>query len=355
MSGGVDSSVAAALMVEQGFKVIGLTMQLYDHGLATQKANTCCAGRDIHDARQVASCLNIPHYVLDYESRFKRAVIDDFADSYLSGLTPIPCIRCNQRLKFSDLLETAKELDAQALITGHYVRRLEGNSVTELHKAKDVVKDQSYFLFTTTLQQLEYLRFPLGDLTKKETRAIAARYNLPIANKPDSQDICFIPDGDYARTVERLRPGASETGNLVLEDGTIVGKHPGIIHFTVGQRRGLGVSWHEPLYVLRVARDRNEIVVGPKTSLKTIQIMVKDVNWLDPDLNSPKEDQFNVKIRSGHPGTSATVEKQPNGRAKIKFNTNPGAVSPGQAAVFYKQSRLVGGGWIEQNPTNSSK
>lgn len=347
MSGGVDSSVAAALMVERGHKVIGLTMQLYDNGAALQKTKACCAGQDIYDARRVATQLNIPHYVLDYENRFQQAVIDDFADSYLSGTTPIPCIRCNQKIKFRDLIATARELDARALVTGHYVRRIVSGGQAELHKAFDLTRDQSYFLFTSTPAQLEYLRFPLGNLSKKETRDLATKYDLPVANKPDSQDICFVPDGDYARTIERLRPGAGRPGNIVLEDGTIVGNHSGIFHFTVGQRRGLRVTSSRALYVLRLIPEKNEVLVGPKESLEVTTTTVNNVNWLDPLLTATDETKLTVKVRSTHPGTTARVRPTQENRAEIIFDEPPGAVSPGQAAVFYRESRLVGGGWIE--------
>jgi len=354
MSGGVDSSVAAALMVERGYQVIGLTLQLYDHGKVLGNKRACCAGQDIHDARRVAASLNIPHYVLDYEKRFQQAVIDDFADSYQSGYTPIPCVRCNQRIKFQDLLKTARSLNARALVTGHYVRRIATRDQTELHKASDLTRDQSYFLFTTTFDQLEYLRFPLGDLGKGETRDLAASFDLPVASKPDSQDICFVPDGDYARTIEKLRPGASEPGDIVLEGHGVVGQHSGIIHFTVGQRHGLGVSWPEALYVLRLDPKSREVLVGPKSSLQVTQIAISSVNWLDSDLATLEGTNLIVKIRSAHSGTSARVRVLPENRAEVVFDTPPGAVSPGQAAVFYDGTRLVGGGWIEQPSTNSN-
>ena len=249
MSGGVDSSVAAALIKDAGYDVVGITLQLYDHGEAIAATKTCCAGRDIHDARQVADQLDIPHYVLDYESRFREAVIDDFADTYLAGATPIPCVRCNQNVKFRDLLGTARDLGAAALATGHYVRREAGSAGSELHQARDAGRDQSYFLFATTQDQLDYLRFPLGGLPKAETRAIAQRFALPVADKPDSQDICFVPDGNYAKVIERLRPGALEAGDIELADGTVIGRHDGVINFTVGQRRGVGIASPEPLSV----------------------------------------------------------------------------------------------------------
>ena len=347
MSGGVDSSVAAALMVERGYQVIGLTLQLYDHGTVTGNQRTCCAGRDIYDARRVAARLNIPHYVLDYEDRFKQAVIEDFADSYIRGSTPIPCVRCNERIKFQDLLGTARSLNADALVTGHYARRIATRGSRELHKASNLSRDQSYFLFTITPEQLDYLRFPLGGLEKDQTRDLAKSFDLPVAAKPDSQDICFVPDGDYARTIEKLRPEAAEPGDIVLDDETIIGQHAGIIHFTVGQRRGLGIAWPEPLYVLRLIPDTREVVVGPKSSLQVTRITLNNVNWLTPAMTVSKEVKLTVKIRSAHRGTPARVRALPNGRAEIDFDHTPGAVSPGQAAVFYDSSRLIGGGWIE--------
>ena len=354
MSGGVDSSVAAALMVERGYQVIGLTLQLYDHGKALKDKRACCAGQDIYDARRVADSLNIPHYVLDYEKRFQRAVIDDFADSYQSGYTPIPCVRCNEQIKFQDLLKTARSLNACALVTGHYARRIATRGQTELHKASDLARDQSYFLFTTTVEQLEYLRFPLGNLCKGATRDLAASLDLPVASKPDSQDICFVPDGDYARTIEKLRPGASEPGNIVLEGGRVVGRHPGIIHFTVGQRHGLGVSWPEALYVLGLDPASREVLVGPKSSLEVTKIAVNRVNWLDSEPTTSEDTKLIVKVRSAHTGTPARVRMLPEGRAEVAFDAPPGAVSPGQAAVFYDGTRLVGGGWIERPSKDSN-
>ena len=270
MSGGVDSSVVAAELAEQGYDVVGITLQLYDHGAALAKKGACCAGRDIHDARRVAEEMGFPHYVLDYESRFRESVMDEFADQYLAGATPVPCIRCNERVKFRDLLTTARELDADCLATGHYIRRMEGPAGPELHRAADAAKDQSYFLFSTTREQLEFLRFPLGDVTsKEETRARAARYGLPVADKPDSQDICFVPSGGYAAVIEKLRPGAAEPGDIVHLDGRVLGQHAGIIHYTIGQRRGIGVGGGEPLYVVRLDPDARQVIVGPREALAT--------------------------------------------------------------------------------------
>ncbi len=271
MSGGVDSSVTAALMKAAGYDVVGITLQLYDHGAAVGRKGACCAGQDIHDARRVADKLGMPHYVLDYESRFRAEVMDDFADTYLAGATPIPCVRCNQRVKFRDLLQTARDLGAEALATGHYARRVVTDASVEMHRGADPTRDQSYFLFATTRAQLDFLRFPLGDLAKTATRDIAARLDLPVAAKPDSQDICFVPSGDYASVVAKLRPGAVEAGEIVHKDGRVLGRHQGIINYTVGQRRGLGLvdpaSPGEPLYVLRLDPENHRVIVGPKSAL----------------------------------------------------------------------------------------
>ena len=348
MSGGVDSSVTAALLVEQGYDVVGVTLQLYDHGAAVARKGACCAGQDIHDARRVAERLGVPHYVLDFESRFRDAVIDDFADSYVEGLTPIPCVRCNQTVKFRDLLATARDLGADALATGHYARRRAGADGPELHRAADAARDQSYFLFATTRDQLDYLRFPLGGLDKRETRALAARFALPVADKPDSQDICFVPDGDYARVVARLRPGAIEPGEIVLVDGTVIGGHDGVINFTVGQRRGLGVAWREPLYVLRIEPATHTVVVGPEAALGRARITVKDVNWLDGRALDASGVAATIKVRSTDPGATGHVRALGDGRAEVVFDRPARSVAPGQAAVFYDGARVLGGGWIER-------
>jgi len=342
MSGGVDSSVTAGLLAEAGYDVVGITLQLYDHGEAAGRANSCCAGRDIADARRVAAHLGFPHYVLDYESRFREAVIDDFADSYLAGYTPIPCVRCNQTVKFQDLLARARELGAAALATGHYVRRVAG---PELHRAAEPERDQSYFLFATTADQLAYLRFPLGDMPKAQVRAEAARLALPVAEKPDSQDICFVPDGNYASLVEKLRPGALEPGPIELADGTEIGRHDGVIGFTVGQRKGIGVAWPEPLYVLRTDPARKAVVVGPKAALDQTALPLFETNWL----SAPTPDRpLTVKLRSAHPGASGTARVLPEDRCEITLDSPAGAVAPGQAAVLYDGSRVLGGGWIER-------
>jgi tRNA-specific 2-thiouridylase len=350
MSGGVDSSVTAALLVEAGYDVVGITLQLYDHGAATQRKGACCAGQDIQDARNVADKLGIAHYVLDYENRFREAVIDDFADAYLRGETPIPCIRCNQTVKFRDLVAMARDLGAAALATGHYVRRIEGENGPELHRASDHSKDQSYFLFTTTDDQLEFLRFPLGVLDKRETRAIAARLGLDVAEKPDSQDICFVPNGSYARVVEMLRPDAIEPGEIVDLNGAVLGPHNGIIHFTVGQRRGLGVGGRdvssEPLYVVRLDPEMRRVVVGPRAALACGSVRLGEVNWLGEELLSSVEVSVDVKLRSTMEAVPARITGRENGGAEIVLDQPQFGISPGQACVFYSGERVLGGGWI---------
>ncbi|MEE2694322.1 MAG: tRNA 2-thiouridine(34) synthase MnmA [Pseudomonadota bacterium] len=346
MSGGVDSSVAAALMVQEGYEVIGITLQLYNYNQTKSPSRTCCAGQDIYDAKKVADKLNIPHYVLNYEDRFKSEVIDDFKKSYISGITPIPCVRCNERIKFRDLLQTARNLGAKSLVTGHYVRQLQSGSGLELHRASDKDKDQSYFLFSTTFEQLRYLTFPLGSFSKNETRSIASKHGLAIAGKPDSQDICFVPDGDYASTLELLQPNAGEPGNITLEDGTVVGTHKGVIRYTVGQRKGLQVPWEEPLYVIKLDPGRKKVIVGPRSSLRKTSALLENVNWLDPSAGEKEELHLSVKVRSSSPGVPAKIRPRQRKRAEILFEKSPGAVAPGQAAVFYRGTRLIGGGWI---------
>jgi len=301
MSGGVDSSVVAAMLAEEGYDVVGVTLQLYDHGAALAKKGACCAGIDIHDARRVAEDMGFPHYVLDYENIFKDAVIDEFADSYLAGATPVPCIRCNERVKFKDLLETAKDLDADCMATGHYIQRMAGANGPELHSAADANRDQSYFLFSTTPEQLDFLRFPLGHLPSKDaTRDLAAKYGLQVADKPDSQDICFVPNGNYASVIEKLRPGAAEPGEIVHADGRVLGQHNGVIHYTIGQRRGLGIGGlSDPLYVVKLDVDTQQVVVGPKDMLATRKVPVREINWLgDTPFDSRKEWHVAVKVRS---------------------------------------------------------
>ncbi len=345
MSGGVDSSVAAALMAEAGYDVIGITLQLYDHGAMIDKKGACCAGQDIYDARTVADKMGFPHYVLDYESVFRQKVIEDFADSYLQGETPIPCVRCNQKVKFKDLLQTSKDLNAKALVTGHYVQRIVKERA-ELHRALDHSRDQSYFLFTTTQEQLNYLRFPLGGLPKTETREHAARFGLKVAEKPDSQDICFVPNGSYASIVSKLRPGALETGEIIHIDGTVLGQHNGIINYTIGQRKGLGIAYAEPLYVIRVSPEKHQVWVGPKEALAVKTIYLKEVNWLKGLENFRNGLTCMIKIRSTHQPIPANVLVTGPESATVTFDNPEYGVASGQACVFYENNHVLGGGWI---------
>ena len=350
MSGGVDSSVVAAMLAEEGYDVVGVTLQLYDHGAALAKKGACCAGRDIHDARRVAEAMGFPHYVLDYESTFREAVMEEFADAYLSGATPVPCIRCNERVKFKDLLTTARDLNADCMATGHYVQRKLGTG-PELHRATDANRDQSYFLFATTPQQLDYLRFPLGHLgSKAETRALAARYGLAVADKPDSQDICFVPNGNYAAVIEKLRPGAGDPGEIVDLAGRVLGQHQGIIHYTVGQRRGLGIGGLEdPLYVVKLDPVLRRVIVGPKAALATRVIPVREINWLgDAAFASRTEWHLAVKVRSTRPPRAAIVRPVSATEAEVELLDPEDGVSAGQACVFYaaEGSRVFGGGWV---------
>jgi tRNA-specific 2-thiouridylase len=348
MSGGVDSSVTAAMLARDGYDVVGVTLQLYDHGAAVGRKGACCAGQDIHDARRVADTIGIPHYVLDYETRFRQAVMEDFADTYLAGETPIPCVRCNQRVKFRDLLDTARDLGADALATGHYARREAGPAGPQLLRAADPAKDQSYFLFATTKPQLDLLRFPLGGMTKDETRALAERFALPVAAKPDSQDICFVPNGSYAAVVEKLRPGAAEPGEIVHIDGRVLGRHAGIIHYTVGQRRGLGLGGGDMLYVVRLEPATRRVVVGPREALAVPELTVRELNWLgDVPLNGAGI-AAEVKIRSASPPAAATIFAAGEGRARVVFDRAQEGVAPGQACVIYSGERVLGGGWIER-------
>ncbi|MFK5997901.1 MAG: tRNA 2-thiouridine(34) synthase MnmA [Rhodobacterales bacterium] len=350
MSGGVDSSVVAAMLAEQGYDVVGVTLQLYDHGAALAKKGACCAGRDIHDARRVAEEMGFPHYVLDYENRFKESVIDEFADAYLAGATPVPCIRCNERVKFRDLLETAKDLDADCMATGHYIQRFQGPEKAELHKAADPDRDQSYFLFSTKQDQLEYLRFPLGHLSSKaETRALARKFGLPVADKPDSQDICFVPNGSYAAVIEKLRPGAADPGDIVHIDGSILGQHKGVIHYTIGQRRGLGIGGREPLYVVKLDPELKHVIVGPKEALGTTHIAIREINWLGDDpFDSRPEWHIEVRVRSTRSPKPAIIRPLGPDSATVELLTAEEGVAPGQACVFYEGggTRIFGGGWI---------
>ena len=356
MSGGVDSSVAAGLLAEQGFDVVGITLQLYDHGEAQGRKGACCAGQDIHDARRVADDLGIPHYVLNYEARFRAEIIDEFTDSYLAGETPIPCVRCNETVKFRDLVATARDLGADALATGHYVRRVQGPDGIELRRGADTARDQSYFLFATTRGQLEYLRFPLGGWTKDATRSAAARLGLGVAAKPDSQDICFVPDGDYAGLVRRLRPEASAPGEIVHVDGRVLGRHQGIVAFTVGQRRGLGVGGNEePLYVARLEPATRRVVVGPRAALERTRVALGEVNWLGPGAGVPAGGvDVAVKLRSTQAAVAATVFGRGQGRAEVVLHSPEAGVAPGQACVFYDGERILGGGWIVRAASRSA-
>lgn len=352
MSGGVDSSVTAALLKEAGFDVVGITLQLYDHGVAIDKPGTCCAGRDIHDARRVADRIGIPHYVLDFEQRFREEVMETFADTYLAGETPIPCVHCNDTIKFKDLLDKAKDLGADALVTGHYVRRLDGGVGAELHRGQDHSRDQSYFLFSTPKAALDMLWFPLGACTKDEARAEAERLGLDIAAKPDSQDICFVPQGKYLDVVNKLRPGGAEPGDIVDRDGNVLGTHDGVIQYTVGQRRGLGISGPEPIYVLEVDAENNQVVVGSKADLLQHALTIRNVNWLgDGDQMPGGGIDCMVKLRSLSKTVAAHVDPLEDGRAQVHLKEPFEAVAPGQACVFYggeDNERLLGGGWIEK-------
>ena len=364
MSGGVDSSVTAALLVEAGYEVVGLTMQLYDYGKALQKKGACCAGSDINDARLVSSKLGIPHYVLNYESIFQDQVMNDFADSYLRGETPIPCVRCNQTVKFTDMFDRAKNLGASAMATGHYIRRKTKKGHLGLYTGVDPSKDQSYFLFATTIKQLDFVRFPLGSLTKDETRSVAKRHDLNVANKPDSQDICFVPEGKYAEVVRKLRPGSVEPGNIIDVNGNVLGKHNGIIDFTIGQRKGIGIGGRKGvddnnsiLYVIALDTQRNNVIVGPKEFLSCKKIKISDCNWLI-DLVNEKEFKVLVKLRNSSQPVIGTIKVNfDNSLVYLTFDEPQFGVSTGQAAVFYnikESSHILGGGWITEAPNKSA-
>lgn len=354
MSGGVDSSTACAMMHERGFDVIGITLQLYDQGAMANKKGACCAGQDIYDASLVAAKLNIPHYVLDYESKFKTTVIDDFVDSYLQGQTPLPCVRCNQSVKFTDLIKFATSLNADYLVTGHYVQKIITNGKSELHKGLDLNKDQSYFLFATTKQQLDFLQFPLGGMTKEQTRLEAKRFGLITADKPDSQDICFVPNGSYVDLIKKMRPDALQDGSIMHIDGYEVGRHQGIAGYTIGQRRGLKISSPEALYVIRIDPNKNTIYVGPEKALNANSLIINDINWLAED-SIPKDGlEVEVKIRSAHRGSMAKIYNIDNNSILVKLLNYEKAITPGQACVIYDGTRVLGGGWIvkEENLSN---
>jgi len=348
MSGGVDSSTVAAMLHHEGFKVIGITLQLYDHGMVLAKKGACCAGQDIYDAKMVADKLGIPHYVLNYESRFKEAVIDDFVGSYLQGYTPLPCVRCNQSVKFKDLLGFAKELGADCLATGHYVKKVFNRSVPEMHKGRDSDKDQSYFLFATTKEQLDFTYFPLGDLTKTETRKLANDFGLITANKEDSQDICFVPDGKYANLISKLKPDANKKGKILHIEGYELGEHEGIINYTIGQRKGLKIAVGKPLYVVKIDAGQNIVYVGGQEHLEKTKFTISDVNWLDAKPLADEEKEFTVKIRSTHQGSYARISNLGGSRIEVCLLAPEKSITPGQACVIYDKSRILGGGWIEK-------
>ena len=340
MSGGVDSSVVAALAARTGAETIGVTLQLYDHGAAVGRTGSCCAGQDIRDARAVADRIGIAHYVFDYESRFRDSVIADFADEYMAGRTPIPCVKCNMGVKFTDLFQIARDLGADCLATGHYVRRFDGAQGAELHRAADPARDQSYFLFATTQEQLDYLRFPLGGLPKPQVREIASELGLAVALKPDSQDICFVPDGDYAKIVRKLRPDADENGDIVHVDGRLLGTHKGLIHYTVGQRKGLEIGGQaEPLYVVRLDAKGRRVIVGPKAALAVSSARLDGINWLGGDFSGP----LSAKVRSMAKPVPARLDGD-----RLVFDAPEYGVAPGQAAVLYAGERVLGGGWIAE-------
>ncbi|MBX9802307.1 MAG: tRNA 2-thiouridine(34) synthase MnmA [Caulobacteraceae bacterium] len=353
MSGGVDSTVVAALLHKAGYDVVGVTLQLYDHGAALKKKGACCAGQDIHDARLAAEMLGIPHYVLDYESRFRDAVIDQFADSYLAGQTPVPCIRCNQTVKFRDLLDVARDLGAEAMATGHYVRRSVVDGRAQMRKAIDHSRDQSYFLFATTPQQLDYLRFPLADLEKPQVRGVAAELGLRIAAKPDSQDICFVPNGDYRTLIDKLRPQGREAGEIVHMDGRVLGGHAGITDYTIGQRRGLNVAVGEPLFVTRLDPVKRHVIVGPREALLTAALTLDETNWLGDEASVEAAADAGVpvlaRVRSTRPPSPARLSMV-DGSVAVTFASGEEGVAPGQACALYDPvdpDRLLGGGFIK--------
>ena len=349
MSGGVDSSTVAAIMKKQGYKVIGITLKLYDDGKEVTTSKQCCSGQDIMDAKRVANKLNIEHKILYYQNKFKQGVIDNFVDSYLKGETPIPCVQCNQTVKFKDLFEVSKELNADAMITGHYVKSITSDTETSMYRAIDENRDQSYFLFNTTKDQLNYLRFPLGGMLKDETRKIAKQLDLNVAEKPDSQDICFVPNGDYASVIQKFKPESLQKGNIKDLNGEVVGVHDGIINFTIGQRKGIKISDKDPLYVIKINSDKNEIIVGPREKLGKKIINLERLNLLAD--KSEFDNEISVKVRSTGKLLDAKIDIMDNNTAKVSLKISEDGISPGQACVFYKQDKLgckvLGGGWIK--------
>ncbi len=352
MSGGVDSSVVAGILKREGYDVVGVTLQLYDHGAAVHRAGSCCAGQDIEDARRVSESLGIPHYVLDYEARFREAVIDPFANSYVSGETPIPCVSCNQTVKFADLLQTARDLGANALATGHYIRSRANGAHRALYRPVDTDRDQSYFLFATTQEQIDYLRFPLGHLPKAQVREIAEEMGLTVAKKQDSQDICFVPQGKYSDIISKLKPEAANPGDIVHIDGRTLGRHDGIVHYTVGQRRGIGVATGEPLYVVHLDAANARVIVGPREALETHKVFLRDINWLgDAPINDLPEGGMEVfaKVRSTRPPRPAVL-RHADGQTWVELVDGESGIAPGQACVLYSDesntARVFGGGFI---------
>jgi tRNA-specific 2-thiouridylase len=359
MSGGVDSTVTAALLAGAGYEVVGVTLQLYDQGAAAGRKGACCAGQDILDARAAAESLSVPHYVLDYEAKFRESVIEDFADAYGRGETPIPCVRCNQTVKFRDLLEVARDLGAEALATGHYVRRVVGPGGPQLHRARDASRDQSYFLFATTRAQLEFVRFPLGDLEKTQVREAARRLSLAVADKPDSQDICFVPEGRYVTVIDRLRPGAMQGGDIIHVDGRVLGQHEGVSRYTVGQRRGLNIAVGDPLFVVRLDAGRREVVVGPREALLADALTLKETNWLGDEASLEAAALAGkpvlARVRSTREPAPARLRLSSEGAVEVAFDLPEEAVAPGQACALYdaaEPSRVLGGGFIA--PTQAS-
>ena len=353
MSGGVDSSTVAGLMKKEGYNVIGITLKLYDDAKSSKKSKQCCAGQDILDAKRVSRQLNIDHKILYYQKRFKKDVIDSFVDSYLVGETPIPCVKCNQTVKFRDLYAYARELNADALVTGHYVNRIQNNGNAEMYRAADLTRDQSYFLFTTTQEQLNFLRFPLGVLNKEETRKIASELNLNVADKPDSQDICFVPNGNYASVINKYKPESFKEGDILDTKGKVIGKHEGIINFTIGQRKGIGISHKEPLYVVNIIAKENKVIVGNREALSIKKIYLKDINFLS-DIENHSDGLF-IKVRSTGKLIKAKVNLDKT-KTEVNLEENEIGISPGQACVFYSKNRfgdkVLGGGWISKTVNN---